>query len=63
MDKAKEFFWNDSIKLIEYLYRAELPYPLTSYFYLEGDIIVFDLEKELNNDVKQTIYLTFAIFN
>jgi hypothetical protein len=64
MDKAREYFWNDSIKSIENLYAAELPYPLRSYFHLDNDSLIFDRKKELNYDVKKIIQLTFnAIFS
>lgn len=63
MDLAKDFFWNDSLNNINFLYGDNLPYPLTSYFYIQQNTLVFDEKKELNYDVKKIIQLTFdAIF-
>ena len=64
MDMAKEYFWNDSVRTIEYLYGAKLPYPLTSYFYIDKGLLIFDVKKNLDYDVKKIVQLTFdAIFN
>jgi len=38
MDKAQQYFLNDSIKSIALLYEADLLYSLTSYFYFQGNI-------------------------
>ncbi len=64
MERYIEVLWNDYLEHIETVYKDRLTFPLKSYFTTISNLIIFDLKKELDPDVKELIILMFdAIYD
>jgi hypothetical protein len=59
MDRAKEYFWNESVKFLEDYYSGYLKYPLESYFYIEDRNLFFKDKPVLHHDVKKMVITAF----